>query len=107
MRNWIIRFFVLAIILVGVGQQLLAQSKTSVIKGFVTELDKSPVMYASVVLKNEQNDILTKLDKHHKATMQQLHVLREFDQISDMTNQIFERRLSSIEQTLKERKKIY
>ena len=58
-------------------------------------------------LKNEQNDILTKLDKHHKATMQQLHVLREFDQISDMTNQIFERRLSSIEQTLKERKKIY
>lgn len=58
MRNWIIRFFVLAIILVGVGQQLLAQSKTSVIKGFVTELDKSPVMYASVVLKNEQNDII-------------------------------------------------
>ncbi len=39
--------------------------------------------------------------------MQQLHVLREFDQISDMTNQIFERRLSSIEQTLKERKKTY
>ena len=58
-------------------------------------------------LKNEQNDILTKLDKHHKATMQQLHVLREFAQISDMTNQIFEKRLSSIEQTLKERKKIY
>ena len=58
-------------------------------------------------LKNEQNDILTKLDKHHKATMQQLHVLREFDHISDMTNQIFERRLSSIEQTLKERKKTY
>lgn len=58
-------------------------------------------------LKNEQNDILTKLDKHHKATMQQLHVLREFDKISDMTNQIFERRLSSIEQTLKERKKTY
>lgn len=58
-------------------------------------------------LKNEQKDILTKLDKHHKATMHQLHALREFDQISDMTNQIFERRLSSIEQTLKERKKIY
>ena len=58
-------------------------------------------------LKNEQDDILTKLDKHHKATMQQLHVLREFDQISDMTNQIFERRLSSIEQTIKERKKTY
>ncbi len=58
-------------------------------------------------LKNEQDDILTKLDKHHKATMQQLHVLREFDQIADMTSQIFERRLSSIEQTLKERKKTY
>ena len=58
-------------------------------------------------LKNEQDDILTKLDKHHKATMQQLHVLREFDQIADMTSQIFERRLSSIEQTLKERKNTY
>lgn len=58
-------------------------------------------------LKNEQDDILTKLDKHHKATMQQLNVLREFDQIADMTNQIFEKRLSSIEQTLKERKKTY
>ena len=58
-------------------------------------------------LKNEQDDILTKLDKHHKATMQQFHVLREFDQIADMTNQIFEKRLSSIEQTLKERKKTY
>lgn len=58
-------------------------------------------------LKNEKDDILTKLDKHHKATMQQLHVLREFNKISDMTNQIFERRLSSIEQTLKERKKTY
>ena len=51
-------------------------------------------------LKNEQDDILTKLDKHHKATMQQLHVLREFDQISDMTNQIFEKRISNIENAL-------
>ena len=58
-------------------------------------------------LKNEQDYVLTKLDKHHKATMKQLQALREFDQISDMTNQIFERRLSSIEQALKERKKTY
>lgn len=57
-------------------------------------------------LKNEQDNILTKLDKHHKATMQQLQALREFDKIADMTNQIFEKRLSNIEEALKEKKHI-
>ena len=57
-------------------------------------------------LKNEQDDILIKLDKHHRATMQQLQALREFDKIADMTNQIFEKRLSNIEKALKEKKRI-
>ncbi len=58
-------------------------------------------------LKNEQNEISKKIEKHHKATMKQLQRLREFDEIADMTNQIFEKRLSSIEKTLKENLKIY
>ena len=58
-------------------------------------------------LKNEQNDILIKLDKHHKVTMQQMQAIRNFDKISDMTNQIFEKRLSNIEKALKEKKKTY
>lgn len=58
-------------------------------------------------LKNEQNEISKKIEKHHKATMKQLQRLREFDEIADMTNQIFEKRLSGIEKTLKENFKIY
>ena len=58
-------------------------------------------------LKNEQDDILIKLDKHHKVTMQQMQAIRNFDKISDMTNQIFEKRLSNIEKALKEKKKTY
>lgn len=57
-------------------------------------------------LKNEQDTMLNKMEKHHKSTMRQLQKIREFNQIADMTNQIFEKRLSSIEQTLKLGKKI-
>ncbi len=58
-------------------------------------------------LKNEQDNMLISLEKHHKTTMRQLQVLREFNQIADMTNQIFEKRLSNIEKALKEKKKTY
>ena len=52
-------------------------------------------------LKNEQNNIAIKLEKHHGVTMQKLEKLREFDEILDMTNQVFERRISNIEHMLK------
>lgn len=58
-------------------------------------------------LKNEQNNMLNKMEKHHKETMKQLQKIRQFNQIADMTNQIFEKRLSNIEQALKQNKKIY
>ena len=58
-------------------------------------------------LKKEQDNMLISLEKHHKTTMRQLQVLREFNQIADMTNQIFEKRLSNIEKALKEKKKTY
>lgn len=51
-------------------------------------------------LKNEQDVMLNKMEKHHKSTMKQLQKIREFNQIADMTNQIFEKRLSNIEHIL-------
>ncbi len=51
-------------------------------------------------LKNEQTNMAKKLEKHHKVTMRKLDKLREFDEIADMTNQVFERRISNIEKTL-------
>lgn len=58
-------------------------------------------------LKNEQNNIVKNLNKHHSVTMQKLQKLKEFDEIADMTNQVFERRISNIEKMLKEKTKIY
>lgn len=58
-------------------------------------------------LKNEQNNIAKNLNKHHSVTMQKLQKLKEFDEIADMTNQVFERRISNIEKMLKEKTKIY
>ena len=51
-------------------------------------------------IKNEQTKISKEIEKHHKVTMRKLQKLREFDEIADMTNTVFERRLSNIEQML-------
>ena len=39
-------------------------------------------------------------EKRHKACMQNLSKLREYNKIADMTNQIFEKRISNIENAL-------
>lgn len=51
-------------------------------------------------IKNEQTKISKEIEKHHRVTMRKLQKLREFDEIADMTNTVFERRLSNIEQML-------
>ena len=51
-------------------------------------------------IKNEQTKISKEIEKHHKVTMRKLQKLREFDEIADMTNTVFERGLSNIEQML-------
>lgn len=58
-------------------------------------------------LKNGQNNLENNLNKHHSVTMRKLQKLKEFNEISDMTNQIFEKRISNIEKILKERTKFY
>lgn len=51
-------------------------------------------------VKNEQTKLSEEMEKHHKVTMRKLSKLREFDEIADMTNTVFERRLTNIEQAV-------
>lgn len=51
-------------------------------------------------LKNEQIEITKNIKKNHKVNMQKFSKLIEFNEICDMTNQVFERRLSAIESKL-------
>lgn len=56
-------------------------------------------------VKKEQTKVTTKFEKHHSVTMKKLDKLREFAEILDMTNQVFERRISNIENLLKANQK--
>ena len=51
-------------------------------------------------LKNEQIEITKNIKKNHRVNMQKFSKLIEFNEICDMTNQVFERRLSAIESKL-------
>ena len=51
-------------------------------------------------VKIEQTNAKQEMEKHHKVTMRKLDKLREFEEIADMTNIVFERRFSNIEQAL-------
>ena len=51
-------------------------------------------------LKKEQIEMSKKVENNHKVNMQKFSKLIEFNEICDMTNQIFERRLYTIENKL-------
>ncbi len=51
-------------------------------------------------VKNEQKNMAKEMERHHKVTMKKLDRLREFDEIVDMTNIVFENRFSNIEKAL-------
>ena len=53
-------------------------------------------------IKDEQINQRKMLIKNHKVNMQKFSKLIEFNEIMDMTNQVFERRISSIEALLYE-----
>ena len=54
-------------------------------------------------IKNEQEKIFQNVEQYHKVNMKNFEKLRDFNEICDMTNQVFETRLSNIEQILKEK----
>lgn len=51
-------------------------------------------------IKKEQIEMSKEVEKNHKVNMQKFSKLIEFNEICDMTNQVFERRLSAIERKL-------
>lgn len=51
-------------------------------------------------IRKEQKNILDLLQKNHAISMKKLMKLQEYNQIDDMTNQVFEMRLSNIENFL-------
>lgn len=53
-------------------------------------------------IKKEQINMQKMIEQKHKVNMQKFQKLITYTEISDMTNQIFERRISSIEKLLYE-----
>lgn len=53
-------------------------------------------------IKNEQVNQRKMIEQNHKVNMQKFAKLLEYDKISDMTNQVFEKRISNIETLLYE-----
>ena len=51
-------------------------------------------------LKNEQVNLSEQTQKNFKVIMQKLMKMQEYNEINDMTNQVFELRLSNIEDFL-------
>lgn len=53
-------------------------------------------------IKNEQINVRKMVEQNHKVNMKKFSKLLEYNEISDMTNQVFEKRISSIEKLLYE-----
>ena len=53
-------------------------------------------------IKNEQINMKQTLQNNHKVNMQKFSKIMEYNKINDMTNTLFEKRLSSIEKLLYE-----
>lgn len=53
-------------------------------------------------IRNEQMNVRKMVEENHKVNMRKFSKLLEYDKISDMTNQVFEKRISSIEKLLYE-----
>lgn len=51
-------------------------------------------------IQNEQEKLLNKIEDNHKVNMQKFTRIIEFNEIVDMTNKVFERRISNIENKL-------
>lgn len=53
-------------------------------------------------IQNKQENEIQLIQKNHATNMKKISKLQEFNQISDMTNQIFELRIAGIEQGIKQ-----
>jgi len=53
-------------------------------------------------IKNEQINVKKMVEQNHKVNMKKFSKLLEYDKISDITNQVFEKRIANIETLLYE-----
>lgn len=53
-------------------------------------------------IKNEQINVKKMVEQNHKVNMQKFSKIFEYNQINDMTNKVFEKRIYSIEKLLYE-----
>lgn len=53
-------------------------------------------------IKNEQVNMKKMVEQNHKINMQKFSKLLDYNEISDMTNKVFEKRICSIEKLLYE-----
>ncbi len=53
-------------------------------------------------IKDEQKNQRKLIEQNHKVNMQKFSKLLEYNEISDMTNRVFEKRISGIEELLYE-----
>lgn len=53
-------------------------------------------------LQYNQTEEIILLQKNHATNMKKLDKLQEYNKISDMTNQVFEKRLAGIEKAIKQ-----
>lgn len=63
------------------------------------QLEEIYVILKTIQLNQENNEQVNQ--KNHAANMKKLSKLQEFNQIADMTNQIFEIRITGIEEAIK------
>ena len=64
------------------------------------EIDEGVFFRTEDEIKKEQIEMSKEVEKNHKVNMQKFSKLIELNEICDMTNQVFERRLSAIERKL-------
>jgi hypothetical protein len=73
-------------------------------KNYVNQDTNQKLEEIYVLLKTiqmNQENILINAQKNHATTMRRINKLQEYNQIADMTNQIFELRITGIEENIK------
>lgn len=53
-------------------------------------------------IKNEQINVKKIVEENHKVNMKKFSKILEYNEVSDITNQVFEKRISNIEKLLYE-----
>ena len=70
-------------------------SEKETLETWITEINE-----LLLKIRTEQKNMEKTIEKYHKVNMQKFSKLLEYNEIADMTNTVFEKRLSRIESVL-------